>query len=154
VSYSRRMEQETSPSQFDARLRRLLPLLILSNIAILGVVIVIGFRFQDRWNGIYLIWGIAVAVLSAASQQLSVYVLPKMVGATKDQTDRFRQSTFRRKIVMMDLFTFGIAVGALSAIFDNVVFVLIWTVLVVLVSAVPYLLGPLIVRRVRKRQAG
>jgi hypothetical protein len=77
-----------------------------------------------------------------------------MVGATTDQTDRFRRATFRRKIIMMDLFTLGIAAGALSAIFDNIVFVLIWTVLVVLLGAIPYLLAPLIVRRVRKRQAG
>jgi hypothetical protein len=149
------MEPVTPPSPVDAKLRRLLPLLILSNVAILGAVVVVGLKFPDRWNGIYLIWGIAIGVLSAASQQISVYVLPKMVGATNDQKDRFRQSsTLRRKIVMIDMLTLGIAAGALSAIFDNVAFVVVWTILVVLLTTIPYLLAPAIIRRVRKRRAG
>jgi hypothetical protein len=133
--------------------RRNLPLLILSNLAILGFVVVVGFNFPDRRNGVYLIWGIGVGVLGAANQQLIVYALPKVVGATNDQTDRFRRSALRRKIVMMNLISLGLAAGALSAIFDYMAFVLIFTILVVLASVSPYLLTPVLIRRIRKRQA-
>ncbi len=75
-------------------------------------------------------------------------------GATEDQVDRFRRSTLRKRVSMMNLVTLGIAIGALSAIFDNVVFVLLFTIFLVLNSVRMYLLTPFIDRRVRKRQAG
>ena len=75
-------------------------------------------------------------------------------GATEDQVDRFRRSTLRKRVSMMNLVTLGIAIGALLAIFDNVVFVLLFTIFLVLNSVRMYLLTPFIDRRVRKRQAG
>jgi hypothetical protein len=145
------VEPATPPSRSEVKLRRLLPLLIISQIAILGFVVVVGFTVQDHWNGIYLLWGIAVGVLGAADQLLSARVLPKVAGVTQEQAERFRRSTLRRKIVMMDMVTLGIAAGALSAILDNVACVLIFTVLVLLSIASTYLLAPVMVRRVHKR---
>jgi hypothetical protein len=139
------------PSRSEAKLRRLLPLLIASQIAILGFVVVVGFTVQDRWNGIYLVWGIAIGVLGAADQLLSAHVLPKIAGVTHDQAERFRRSTLRRRIVMMDMVTLGIAAGALSAILDNMACVLIFTVLVLLSTVSTYLLAPVMVRRIHKR---
>lgn len=148
------MEPTRPPSPSDVRFRRLLPGLILSQVAILGFVVVLGLNVQDHWNGIYLVWGIAVGVLGAADQQLSAHVLPKIAGVSKDQADQFRRSTLRRKIVMMEMITLGVAAGAISAIFDNMVVVLAFTVLLVLSSASTYLFTPMIARRIRKRQSG
>jgi hypothetical protein len=75
-------------------------------------------------------------------------------GATEEQVDRFRRSTLRKRVSIMNLVTLGIAIGALSAIFDNVVLVLLFTIFLVLNSVRMYLLTPFIDRRVRKRQAG
>jgi hypothetical protein len=148
------VEPDSSPSKSEAMLRHRLPLLILSDIAILGSVVVVGFSVQDHWNGIYLVWGIGVGVLGAANQLLMVHVLPKIVGATQAQTGRYRRSKLRRRLAMMSMITLGISWGAFSAIFDTVWFVLIFTVLVVLSGTAPYLAAALLVRRVRKRRAG
>jgi hypothetical protein len=113
--------------------RRLLPLLILSQLGVLGFVVAMGFTVQQRWHGIYLLWGIGIGVLGAVNQQLSVHVLPTLAGATVEQTDRFRRrSTLRTRIVMVEVITLGIAAGALSSILDKMIVVLIYSIIVVL----------------------
>ncbi len=52
-------------SPAEAKLRRLLPGIIASWIVLLGLVVVIGYQHPDRWNGAYLIWGIAVGLVGA-----------------------------------------------------------------------------------------
>jgi len=76
------------------------------------------------------------------------------VGATKEQVDRLRRSILRKRISIMNLLTLGIAIGALSAIFGNMVFVMLFTIFLVLNGVRMYLLAPFIARGVRKGLAG
>jgi hypothetical protein len=149
------VEPVASPSHSEAMFRRRLPLLILSDISILVFVVVAGLSLPDRWNSKYLIWGIGVGVLGAANQQIQVQVLPKLMGAAKEQVDRvYGRGTLRKKIVMVNSVVLGIATGALSAILNNVLPVLFFTIVVVVSGAAPYLFAPTVARRVRKRQEG
>ena len=107
-----------------------------------------GFFLPDHWNSRYFIWGIGVGLLGAANQEILAHVLPKLVGATKQQTDRvYGRGDLRKKIVIVNSLVLGIATGALSAILDNVLPVLFFTVVVVVSGATPYL-------RARAHQTG
>ena len=114
-----------------------------------------GIVVPDHWNWDYLIWGIGIGILSAANQQLAFYVVPKMMGATSDQSARLqRQGRLRKRVNMFTSISLGIAMGALSAIFDNIFFVLFGTIVLILANVIPYIVVPVILKRAIKRQAG
>jgi hypothetical protein len=147
------VEPVASPSPSEAMFKRRLPLLVLSDVSVLVFVLVAGFSLPDHWNGEYLVWGIGVGLLGAANQQIQVYVLPRLVGATKEQAARvYGRGTLRKKIVMVNSVVLGIASGAFSAILDNVIPVLFFTVIVVVSGMAPYLFAPVVASRVRKRR--
>jgi hypothetical protein len=126
---------------------------ILIPIAILGLVTVIGFTFPDRWNGIYLIWGAAVGIVGALNELISLRIVPKLIGATGTQAARYRsRSPLLRKIVMMNMVSLGIALGALSSIFNDRALVLAFTIAVLVSVAIPYVLLPVVARQIRKRK--
>lgn len=140
-------------SPADAKLRRLLPLLIFSQVAILGLVVVIGLTFPDHWNGVYLVWGVVIGLVGAGNELISIRVVPKLIGATESQAALYRlRSPLRRKIVMVNMVTLGIAMGALSSIFNDRVLVLVFTVAALVTIASPYIVLPLVARQVRRRQ--
>jgi hypothetical protein len=128
---------------------------MVSSLLVLGTVAVIGLTAPDHWNGMYLIWGIGIGLAAAANQPLLFYVLPKMVGAISvPSEDQLRRLNFRKKFNMMESMMVGIATGALSAIFDNVAFLLFGIIVLVLASVSPYILMPTMLKRARKRRAG
>ena len=149
------MDLDSPETPSEARFRRSLPLTIASPIFLLAAVMIAGIVVPDHWNWDYLIWGIGIGILSAANQQLAFYVVPKMMGATSDQSARLqRQGRLRKRVNMFTSISLGIAMGALSAIFDNIFFVLFGTIVLILANVIPYIVVPVILKRAIKRQAG
>jgi hypothetical protein len=120
-------------------------------LVVMAVLAAIGLTTQDHWNGMYLIWGIGIGLLCAANQQVIAYLVPKLVGPTSNEA--LRLINLRKRVHMIECIVTGATTGALSAIFDNIVFVLIGTIVLALANISPYLLMPVALKRVRRRQA-
>jgi heme O synthase-like polyprenyltransferase len=135
--------------------RRLLPFLVASDVAILFFVVVAGFALPDRWNGVYLYWGIALGVVAAANQLSQWRIMPKLTPLTDAQLTRIRsRSALRQKVNAGNMLVVSVVGGALSAILDNFVPVSIVTTLVVLTAAITYIIIPMMNQRIRKRGSG
>jgi hypothetical protein len=135
--------------------RRLLRLEIRSSLvflAVVALVAVIGLTTQNHSNGKYLIWGSGIGLLCAANQTLIAYVVPKLAGSASNETQRL--INLRTKVHMMECLVTGVTTGALSAIFDNVVFVLIGTIVLAVANIIPYVLMPVVLKRLRNGRAG
>jgi hypothetical protein len=132
-----------------------LPLEIASPIVLLLAVVAIGLVAPDRWNWVYLFWGLGIGLLGAANQQLIYNLVLKLMDGAPAQSDQTRQrGRLRKNMNVMGSIAVGLAAGALSAIFNNIAFVLIGTILLVIASVIPYLLLPMMLRRVRNRGSG
>lgn len=149
------MDVDSPETPSEARFRRFLPLMIASPIFLLATVVIAGIVAPDHWNWDYLIWGVGIGILSAASQQLAIYVLPKMVGTTADQSEKLkRRFRLRKRVNIFLSIALGTVMGALSSIVDNIFFVLFGTIVLVLANGIPYIFALVILKRASKRRAG
>jgi hypothetical protein len=129
-------------------------MLVLASLILLGTVTLIGLVAPDRWNWRYLIWGIGIGLLGAANQPLFLKFVVKQAGSTSlSAGEQLERAKFRTRVNGSQSVVVGTATGALSAIFDNVAFVLFGTVVLLLASLVPYLMVPGMLRRTRERQS-
>jgi hypothetical protein len=134
----------------DEPLRKFFPFIIASDIAILACVAVIGFTAPDRWNGAYLALGILVGVVGVVLYLGFLASLRRTLAkAGRDASSLRDRMRWRNRIVLPGFLVFGAAWGALSAIFDTPLFVVLYAVLILVMCLVPYLLFPRIVRRLR-----
>ena len=131
-------------------LRRFYPWLLASDVVILLCVAVIGLAAPDRWNGVYLVWGILCGlVLVLLYLGATTYVGRILARSGKALSPaRAEQMRLRNRIVVPGCITFGVAWGALSAIFDTPIPLLFFGGMVVLFFVIPWAIGiPLILRR-------
>ena len=127
-------------------------MMCVSWILILSLVVIIGLTFPDRWNGAYLLWGILVGVIGALAQLGMLWFIPRLLGDQKERIDRFRsRSVLRYRIFVPNVLILGVMSGALSAILNDRFLVLGYTVGVIVFCGAPYVILPIVARKLRKR---
>jgi hypothetical protein len=138
-------------------LQRYYPWLLASNLVILLCVAAIGLVVPDRWNGVYLAWGLVIgAAIVLLYLGIMAYVGRRLeqAGRPISPAKREQMRQRRRFVVVPGCVTMGLAWGGLSAIFDTPVPLLLFVGIILIAFVIPWAIAiPLLLRRVRGQQA-
>ena len=143
----------TAPSASDAAFRKMLPMLAISwgGLALFCIVLLV--KRPEGWHLGLFIWGLAIGLVGILNQRVSNHVLPRLVGASDEETAKWRaRSGLRGRIYTVSYIVLGVTIGVFSAT-TNIVWIDIgFTVFAVLMWTAGYALVPLMAKRIRKRR--
>ena len=144
------VSERRSPTDREARLRRLLPVEIASWISLLVLAVAIAATHHYGWDNALFLVGLAIGAAGAVYVQLYYRLAPRLIGF--DGRAQFGRSKMARLQYTVSYAVVGVFIGVISAAFN-----IAWAELVAIIFLAVLWTGtllalPLLARRLQKRR--